>query len=251
MTLSQMARSPSAAAPASPQSEEPPAASDSPKETAEGEDTPDDEPEMVALIPINFDYLETVSQNIVAWIEVEGTTIDYPVMYDETSSMYYLNHNHTGAYTPYGAVFMLSQNQPDFKDFNTVVYGHNIEGSMFGVLHQFEDQDFFDKNKTILVYTENRALCYQIFAAYRTDNLDQLQNFDTSTPEGRQEYIDRIYTHDVKAIFDPNVTVTPDDRIITLSTCIANPAYRYLVQGVLVSDYEGISIVESGENAYR
>ena len=199
--------------------------------------------ELHAVNPIDFAYLKSVNQDIVGWVEVEGTPIDYPVLFDDSNFVYYLNHNHAGAYTPYGAVFMLGYNTPDFSDFNTVIYGHNIvDGSMFGALHDFEDQEFFDKNKLILVYTPERRLVYQIFAAYRTDNLDQVQNFDFETPEGRQEYIDRIYTHDVRAIFDPEITVTPDDRIITLSTCIANYAYRYLVQGVLISDEEALSI---------
>lgn len=210
----------------------------------EGEDPKTGEERVLhAVNPIDFGYLKSVNEDIVGWIEVEGTPIDYPVLFDDTNFVYYLNHNHAGAYTPYGAVFMMAYNTPDFTDFNTVVYGHNIvDGSMFGALHDFEEQDFFDTNKLILVYTPERRLVYQIFAAYRTDNLDQIQNFDYSTPEGRQEYIDRIYTHDTRAIFDPDVTVTPDDRIITLSTCIANYAYRYLVQGVLISDEEALAI---------
>ena len=213
-------------------------------ESEPGAETETEEgPELHAVIPIDFPYLKTVNEDIVGWVEVEGTPIDYPVLFDTTDFMYYLNHNHARAYTPYGSVFMLSYNTPDFTDFNTVIYGHNIvDGGMFGALHDFEDQEFFDTNKLILVYTPERRLVYQIFAAYRTDNLDQIQNFDLETPEGRQEYIDRIYTHDTKAIFDPEITVTPDDRIITLSTCIANYAYRYLVQGVLIMDEEAISV---------
>ena len=208
-----------------------------------GETETEEGPELHAVIPIDFPYLKTVNEDIVGWVEVEGTPIDYPVLFDTTDFMYYLNHNHARAYTPYGSVFMLSYNSPDFTDFNTVIYGHNIvDGGMFGALHDFEDQEFFDTNKLILVYTPERRLVYQIFAAYRTDNLDQIQNFDLETPEGRQEYIDRIYTHDIKAIFDPEIVVTPDDRIITLSTCIANYAYRYLVQGVLIMDEEAMPV---------
>lgn len=192
-------------------------------------------------IPINFPYLESVNEDIIAWIEVEGTTVDYPILYDNSATLFYLNHNYAKAYTPCGSIFMLSENKADFSDFNTVVYGHNlIDGGMFGVLHDLENPDFFRENKTILVYTPDRVLQYRIFAAYRTDNLNQLQNFSYETPEERQAYIDRIYTHDLRAIFDPDVTVTPDDRILTLSTCIANPVYRYLVQGVLVSEQPGI-----------
>ena len=212
-------------------------------ETPEGQSQqPDEQQQGYAVIPINFDYLTSLNEDIIAWIEVQGTEVDYPVLYDTTTVRYYLSHNYSGAFSPFGSAFVLSDNAWDFNDFNTVVYGHNLpDGSMFASLHRFEDQEFFDKNKTIVVYTPERMLCYQVFAAYRTDNLDQLKNFKYDTAEDRQAYLDRIYTHDVKAIFDPDVEVTPDDRIITLSTCIGNPSYRYLVQGVLISDMEGIS----------
>ena len=193
-------------------------------------------------IPVDFEYLLSQNQDIIGWIVVDGTAIDYPVLYDDTQFRVYLNHNYLHAYSPYGSVFMLGENDPDFTDFNTVIYGHNlIDGSMFATLHNFEDQAFFDEHRTIMVYTPDRVLTYEIFAAYRTDNLNVILKYPSTTREERQAYIDHIYSHEVKAIFDPSIEVTPDDRIITLSTCIANPAYRYLVQGVLVSDQAGIS----------
>lgn len=205
---------------------------------------PEEEPEQAPKVPIpvDFEYLLSRNEDIVAWIEVDGTTIDYPVLYDTTKFREYLNRNYLHSFSLSGSVFMLYYNSPDFSDFNTVIYGHNmIDGSMFGALHSFEDQAFFDEHRTIMVYTPDRVLTYEIFAAYRVDNLDQVLNYPSETREDRQAYIDQIYTHDVKAIFDRSIEVTPDDRIITLSTCIANHVYRYLVQGVLVSDLEGIS----------
>lgn len=206
----------------------------------EGE-TPPEEEELIP-IPVNFAYLLAQNEDIAGWIEVDGTAIDYPILYDDTQLRVYLNRNYLHAYTPYGSVFMLGENSRDFSDFNTVIYGHNmLDGSMFASLHNFEEQDFFDAHRTILIYTPDRVLTYQIFAAYRTDNLNLTVKFPCTTREERQEYIDHIFSHEVKAIFDRSVEVTPDDRIITLSTCIANPLYRYLVQGVLISDQAGYS----------
>ena len=193
-------------------------------------------------IPVDFAYLRAQNEDIIGWIEVDGTAVNYPVLYDDTRFLVYLNHNYLHAYTPYGAIFMLGECSPDFTGFNSVIYGHNLmDGSMFGSLHRFEDQDFFDEHRTIMVYTPDRVLTYEIFAAYRTDNRNVIAKFPCTTREERQAYIDYIYSHEVKAIFDRSIEVTPDDRIITLSTCIANPSYRYLVQGVLVSEQEGIS----------
>ena len=154
--------------------------------------------------------------------------------------LYYLKHNYVGTATDYGSIFVLSENADDFVDFNTLVYGHNmLDGQMFAQLHKFREKSFFDEHGQILIYTPDRKLTYQVFAAYRTDNLNIIVNNDFSTEELREAYIERIYTHTDYAFFKPEYPVTASDRIVTLSTCIANPDYRYVVQGVLVSDEPG------------
>jgi sortase B len=192
-------------------------------------------------IPIDFEFLKGENQDIVAWIQVDGTNIDYPVLYDTTYNMYYLHHNYNGVRTVYGSIFVLGANAADFTDFNTVVYGHNIMNrTMFAQLHEFRKKEFFDSHGTITIYTPDRKLTYQVFAAYRTDSLNIIDNNDFSTEEFRAEYIDSIYAHDAVANFKPEYQVTPSDRIITLSTCINNASFRYVVQGVLVSDEYGV-----------
>lgn len=192
-------------------------------------------------IPVDFDFLLEQNQDIIGWIQVEGTKIDYPILYDTTYNRYYLNHNFKGTNTGYGSIFVLGENAGDFTDFNTVVYGHNmLDGSMFAQLHKFRKKDFFDTNGTIIVYTPDRKLTYQVFAAYRRDNLNIIVNNDFSTEELRTEYIESVYAQDAVANFNPDCSVTASDRILTLSTCIGNPAYRYVVQGVLISDEYGV-----------
>ena len=192
-------------------------------------------------IPIDFDFLLGENQDIIGWIQVDGTPIDYPILYDTTFNNYYLNRNYKGSYIGGGSIFVLGENAGDFTDFNTVVYGHNmLDGSMFAKLHQFRKRDFFDSHGEIIVYTPDRKLTYQVFAAYRRDNLNIIANNDFSTEELRTEYIESIYGNTAVANFDLEREVTASDRILTLSTCIGNPAYRFVVQGVLISDEPGI-----------
>lgn len=191
-------------------------------------------------IPINFDFLRGENEDIIGWIMVDGTMIDYPVLYDTTYNLYYLSHNYEGTSTGYGSIFVLGENSSDFSDFNTVVYGHNmLDGRMFAQLHKFRDKTFFDSHGQIVIYTPDRQLTYQVFAAYRRDNLDIIANNDFSTEELREQYIESIYAQTELALFNPAYEVTASDRIITLSTCIGNAAYRYVVQGVLVSEELG------------
>ena len=192
-------------------------------------------------IPINFDYLKGENGDIIGWIVVDGTLIDYPILYDTTYNYYYLNHNYEGTTTGYGSIFVLGENAGDFTDFNTVVYGHNmLDGRMFAQLHRFRDKNFFDSHGQIIVYTPERQLTYQVFAAYRRDNLDIIANTDLSTKELIDEYIESIYAQTDLAQFNPAPEVTSSDRIITLSTCIGNPAYRFVVQGVLVEEARAV-----------
>lgn len=192
-------------------------------------------------IPVNFDFLLGENKDIIGWIQVDGTKIDYPVLYDTTYNRYYLNHNFKGTNTGYGSIFVLGENAGDFTDFNTVVYGHNmLDGSMFAQLHQFRKKEFFDSHGQIILYTPERKLTYQVFASYRRDNLNIILNNDFSTEELRAQYIDSIYAQTAVANFNLDYQVTASDRILTLSTCIGNPAYRYVVQGVLVSDEPGV-----------
>ena len=168
---------------------------------------------------------------------VEG---DYPVLYDTSYNLHYLKHNYLGTATGYGSIFVLGENSNDFSDFNTVIYGHNmLDGKMFAQLHKFRNSSFFDEHGQIIIYTADRKLTYQVFAAYCTDNLNIIVNNDFSTEELREAYIERIYTHTAYAHFKPEYPVTASDRIVTLSTCIGNPDYRYVVQGLLISDELG------------
>ena len=211
-------------------------------ETVEETQPVETEPPLPTVeIPINFDYLRGENADIIGWIVVDGTLIDYPILYDTTYNYYYLNHNYEGTTTGYGSVFVLGENAGDFTDFNTVAYGHNmLDGRMFAQLHRFRDKNFFDSHGQIIVYTPERQLTYQVFAAYRRDNLDIIANTDFSTKELIDEYIESIYAQTDLALFNPEYKVTSSDRIITLSTCIGNPVRRYVVQGVLVDEAQAV-----------
>lgn len=217
-----------------------------PEPTAEASEEPEPTPEPTpepAHIPVDFAYLQSRNSDVDGWIVVEGTDIDYPVLYDTSDDYYYLDHTRTGTYSAAGSIFVEDYNSRDFVDFNTVIYGHNMrDGSMFAQLHYFEDEDFFDSYETITIYTEDSVLTYQIFAAYVRDNEHLMQYYSYGTEEDRQDYIDDIYDHD--GFFNYDIEVTPDDRIVTLSTCTGWTYTRFLVQGVLISEEPGVCVTE-------
>lgn len=188
---------------------------------------------------IDFDALQKLNPDIYAWIEVPGTNVDYPIVQHPTDNGYYLTHTVEHKKTTAASIYTERYNSKDFEDAHTVIYGHNMKnGSMFRTLHNFEDYEFFEENRDIVIYMPEQTLYYEIFAAYTYDNRHLLNTYNCSEPEEFSEYLEEVFSiKDFGAFIDHEMEVTSKDRIITLSTCVnsGNSAQRYLVQAVLVS----------------
>lgn len=186
---------------------------------------------------IDFDALHAENEEIFSWIQVDGTKIDYPVLCRPDDDTYYHTHNVEHEKVTAGSIYIqASVNSMDWSDFHTVVYGHNMRnGSMFAGLHDFEDGDFFDEHDSVVIYTPTRRLTYRIFAAYKRDDAHLMKRFDYSNEQGRQAFLDDIFSH--TGHFRSDVEVTTDSRILTLSTCVGGEDdKRYVVQAVLIED---------------
>ncbi len=190
--------------------------------------------------PIDFEALQAENPDVCAWIRLDNTVIDYPVLRSglDTPEDFYLDHDMYGTKKRAGSIYIQQLNSPRFTDPNTLVYGHNmLNGTMFAVLKKFRNKQFFDENQTITVYTPGHIYTYTIFSAFVYDNRHILNSFNFYTEEGYGDFL--------KDCLDPptfiknvreGVEVTTDDRIITLSTCTSNDSERYLVAAVLTKD---------------
>lgn len=199
--------------------------------------------EMGVPIPekeIDFaDLQANTNEDIYAWIYIPDSKIDYPVVQHPEDNYYYLNYNLDGSKGYPGCIYTENYNAKDFSDPNTILYGHNMKnGSMFAGLHKFEDIAYFDANPYIYIYTQDELLVYEIFAAYEASSEHILYNHDFTNEIVYSVYLDEIFnTRSMVCNLREDVEVTTEDRIITLSTCIANkPNNRYLVQGVLLNE---------------
>ncbi len=158
-----------------------------------------------------------------AWIRMKGTTINYPIVqtYDNES---FLRHLLTGEYNMKGTIFIDYRVEAPFSDFNTVVYGHNMkDGTMFSDLQSYiESEGYFDKHKTLELYTPNQDYDLVIFGGMLVNAFNKtVYNF--YFPEGedylRTEMIDWIKNNNQIPGFSENIDVTAADKIVTLSTC--------------------------------
>mgnify|MGYP002647419136 FL=1 len=187
---------------------------------------------------IDFDRLhKEVSEDIYAWIYIPNINVDYPVFQHPTDNAYYLEHNVDGSEGYPGCIYTENYNSKDFSDSQTVIYGHNMrDGTMFSDLHKYEDEEFFDENRYVYIYTEDTVLVYKIFAAYQTNNAHQLLNFDFSKKENLLTYLENVRKLVTEQkVFDDDVVFSEDDKVLTLSTCVMKERQfhlRYLVQAL-------------------
>ena len=212
---------------------------DADKYKAPSDQTVSDGEQELRKNPIDFATLKADNADVCAWITIPNTNVDYPIFQSSADDdNFYLNRGADKKYNANGSLYIQRINSYDFSDPNTVVYGHNMRnGSMFRTLHNFRDAEFFKANEYFYVYTPGHIMTYRIFAAYRYDNRLILGAFDFSDPVVYENYLQECLnpTSMIRNVRE-GVELTADDRIVTLSTCISDARYRYLVQGVLIKD---------------
>lgn len=186
---------------------------------------------------VDWNRLKDINPDIYAWIYVPNTNIDYPIVQHPTDDSYYLYHSADLSQSTVGAIFSESgYNGTDFRDFHTVLYGHNMKnGSMFHSLLQFEDESFFRENPSFYIYTPDGNYMYEVFAAYEHTDEHLLNRNNREDDLYKQEQINKI-TGDATetGIIRKDNTPSPESHMVTLSTCVGNDASkRFLVVGVL------------------
>ncbi len=189
---------------------------------------------------VDFEDLQAnVNKDIYAWIYIPDTKIDYPILQHPTDNYYYLEYNLDGSKGYPGCIYTEDYNTKDFTDPNTVIYGHNMKnGTMFAGLHRFEDSEYFAEHPYVYIYTEEDLFVYEIFAAYESGNEHILYNNDFTDRDVFRKYLAKILTsRTMNGNINEEAEIGAGNRIITLSTCVANKSdRRYLLQGVLLEE---------------
>ncbi len=188
--------------------------------------------------PIDFDNLQASNEDIYAWISIPDTNIDYPIAQHPTDDSYYLNHGADGIYSEYGCPYTELSDKKSFIEFNTVIYGHNMNnGSMFGGLHDYEDEDFFKEHRTLYIYTKEHTFTFIVFAAVMYTDVHIPYYFDDDYEEDRNAFLESLQTDIVeeRSIYYEDMDVTSDSKIVTLSTCDRKLRdNRFLVVAVMI-----------------
>lgn len=186
---------------------------------------------------VDFEALWEINEDVIGWIKVPGTNVDYPILCSvEKPDDYYLNTTIEHKAGLPGSIYAEKYNMVDFSDPVTVIYGHNLKNkTMFSQLHKYEDEAFFKENPYFYIYQPNRTFKYHIFAAVAFDDRYILGDYDSFKEDAEFNR----YISDLKAQMtghiDENVNVQPGNHVVSLSTCIAgHPNQRWIVSGLLV-----------------
>ena len=181
---------------------------------AEPETMPEPEPEPYTS-PIDFEALWAINPDVIGWIKVEGTNIDYPILYGPDNEKY-LHTDLEGNTTTAGSIFLDCDDQPDFTSLHNVLYGHHMKnGSMFKDVVYYKEQDFFDAHQQIVLYTPEREIHLRPLAALYTSADSIRRKTAFKSWRGFKTYV-KAMTQDALTSGAPK---EPIRRLYSLVTC--------------------------------
>lgn len=173
------------------------------------------------LISVEFDSLKNKNKDTVAWLQLNGTNINYPVVQSSDNS-YYLHHAYDNTYNEAGWVYMDYRNNPINFDKNTIIYGHGMNNNtIFGSLRYIVEEWWYtnNDNQVLKLSTPIENTLWQVFSVYTIpEESYYLQtNFNNNT-----EYLEFLSKIESRSIYNFNVELNENDQIITLSSCYNN-----------------------------
>lgn len=169
----------------------------------------------LAMLPKLQEILSEVPE-LVGWIRVPNTGIDHPVV-QHSDNDYYLKHSSDGSKTKFGSIFMDFRNSADASDWNTAIYGHNMEdGTMFSDLERYRKRDFFYNNPYFYYDSLYGEYFCQIFSVYYSEAYTDSNTVFFHSDQRFYEFTDQVAA---RSLFPTKISIESGDRILTLATC--------------------------------
>lgn len=168
--------------------------------------------------------LKQENNDIVGWLEIDGTNINYPVLQGEDNE-YYLKHNFKGEYISTGSIFLDKDYDFSKPSSNLLVYGHrNKVGLMFDELIKYKDEDFYKEHKKIRFTTADEDVEYEIMSAFKSrvyykDEENVFRYYYFVDAQNKEEYDEYVTNSKEVSLYDTGVTAEYGEQLLTLSTC--------------------------------
>lgn len=173
---------------------------------------------------LQVEELKKENQDIVGWIEIEGTNINFPVL-QGTDNQYYMEHTYTKEYSKGGSIFLDKSYDWNIPSTNLLLYGHNNKnGTMFQNLLKYKDESFYKEHPTIRFTTINDDCQYEIISAflsrvYYQDETDVFRYYYFVNADNETEYNSYIEESKKASLYNTGITAEYGDQLLTLSTC--------------------------------
>lgn len=169
-----------------------------------------------------------ITGNMVAWLTIDDTNVDYPVMQGEDNNEY-LNKDPFGDYALSGSIFLDSRNDPEFKDYYSLIYGHHMEhGMMFGAIDEYLNEDYFNSHRTGSLVVGKKTYKIRIFAVLECEATEE----SIFAPTENYNTLNYIKQH---ALFLDDTALPKDnEKLLGLSICkYPDTVDRTLIFGAL------------------
>ena len=179
-------------------------------------------------LPASFDKLKEQNNEAIAWIKVNNTNIEYPVVKTKNNE-FYLNHSFDKSENLGGWIFADYKNKFNGTDKNIVIYGHNMkDNSMFGTMQKILNPEWYnnEENTNIILKTEGKNYIYKVFSIYRIENEDYYIKTEFNNDSEFEQFLNTLKARSIR---DFNMDMLESDSILTLSTCDNNNKYRVVL----------------------
>lgn len=188
---------------------------DTVKQYTSGEDKTDADP-----IEVDLEQLQEVNDDVIGWIYIPGTNINFPVLQGKNNKQY-LFQSYEKEYLTAGSIFIDYRCGADFTDRNTVIYGHNMHnGSMFGKLKKYKDEKYKKTHPCIYILNSAKEWSkYKVIACFQADVEGPVYDLPINEERGDKKFEQLSSTIQAENIYSGDVKITKEDHLITLSTC--------------------------------
>lgn len=167
------------------------------------------------ISPEDFKELTKINPDIVAWIWIPGTNIDYPVVQSHDNEIY-LYKDFEGNSSPTGSIFLDFESQSDLRGQNNILYGHHMKnGSMFKDIVKFKEESYFKEHQYFEIDTPQEAIYLKAIACYYIQNDPSLRQTRFHDDESFQQFVQEI----IKPCEYAKLPASPVKRLYTLVTC--------------------------------
>lgn len=194
------------------------------------------EGEWFEWINVDFKGLKKVNRDIIGWIFFENEDISYPVLAGGDNNEY-LRTNMTHDSATAGSIFIDCENEIDFNDAHTIIYGHNMKDlSMFGKLkYYYKDAGYYDNHKYFQIITKDKVLRYEIVSYKQVVDNDSIYYVIGSDRTGFNSFAKNQILGG--SMIESPIEITDDEYIITLSTCSTSGDERFVVSAVRIDEH--------------